>query len=67
VSLAGIKTDYVVSMIQGLSGGELISEEKTPAIWRVRQGMDKIEGIAKWKASEEYKSLGKESFDFLGY
>ncbi|KAK3806559.1 MAG: hypothetical protein JOS17DRAFT_767553 [Linnemannia elongata] len=67
VSLADVKTEYVISMIQGLSGEELISEEKTPAIWRVRQEMDKIEGVAKWKASEEYKSLGKENFDFLGY
>ncbi|OAQ28130.1 hypothetical protein K457DRAFT_139014 [Linnemannia elongata AG-77] len=67
VSLADVKTDYVISMIQGLSGDELVSEEKTPAIWKVRQEMDKIGGVAEWKASEEYKSLGKENFDFLGY
>jgi hypothetical protein len=50
-----------------LSGEELISEEKTPAIWKVRQEIDKIEGVAEWKASEEYKSIGKENFDMLGY
>ncbi|KAG0284301.1 hypothetical protein BGZ96_011312 [Linnemannia gamsii] len=67
VTLADVKTDYVISMIQGLSGEELISKEKTPAIWRIRQEIDKIEGVAEWKASEEYKSIGKENFDFLGY
>lgn len=67
VTLADIKTYYVISMIQGLSGEELISEEKTPAIWRIRQEIDEIEGVAQWKASEEYKSIGKENFDFLGY
>ncbi|KAF8943037.1 hypothetical protein BGZ47_005857 [Haplosporangium gracile] len=67
VTLADVKTDYVIDMIQGLSGEELISEEKTPAIWKVRQEMDKIEAVAAWKASEEYKSIGKENFDFLGY
>ncbi|KAG0294810.1 hypothetical protein BGZ97_004965, partial [Linnemannia gamsii] len=34
VTLADVKTAYVISMIQGLSGEELISEEKTPAIWK---------------------------------
>ncbi|KAG0258822.1 Glutathione S-transferase S1 [Linnemannia exigua] len=67
VTLADVKTDYVISMIQGVSGEELVSEEKTPAIWKVRQEMDKIEGVAAWKASEEYKSLDKENFEFLAY
>ncbi|KAF9908659.1 Glutathione S-transferase S1 [Linnemannia zychae] len=67
VTLADVKTDYVISMIQGVSGEELVSKSKTPAIWKVREEMDKVEGIAAWKASEEYKSLDKENFEFLAY
>ncbi|KAF9122959.1 hypothetical protein BGW39_009374 [Mortierella sp. 14UC] len=67
VTLADVKTDYVISMIQALTGEEFVSESKTPAIWRVRQEMDKIEGVAAWKASEEYKVLSKANYDYLGY
>ncbi|KAG0269595.1 hypothetical protein BGZ95_002010 [Linnemannia exigua] len=67
VTLADVKTEYVISMILGVSGDELVSAEKTPAIWRIREEMDKVEGVAAWKASEEYKSLDKENFEFLAY
>ncbi|KAK3840982.1 MAG: hypothetical protein J3R72DRAFT_510707 [Linnemannia gamsii] len=67
VTLADVKTEYVISMILGVSGEELVSESKTPAIWRVREEMGKIEGIDVWKALEEYKSLDKENFEFLAY
>ncbi|KAF9904513.1 hypothetical protein EC991_002621 [Linnemannia zychae] len=67
VTLADIKTDYVITMIQGVTGEELISESKTPAIWKVRQEMDKIKSVAAWKASEEYKVLSKENDALLGY
>ncbi|KAK3840961.1 MAG: hypothetical protein J3R72DRAFT_422412 [Linnemannia gamsii] len=59
--------EYVISMILGVSGEELVSESKTPAIWRAREEMDKVEGIAVGKASEEYKSLDKENVEFLAY
>ncbi|KAG0378851.1 Glutathione S-transferase S1 [Mortierella sp. AD032] len=67
VTLADVKTDHVISMILGVSGEELVSESKTPAIWRVREEMNTVEGIAVWKASEEYKALEKENFEFLAY
>ncbi|KAF9128600.1 hypothetical protein BGW39_004896, partial [Mortierella sp. 14UC] len=67
VTLADAKTDYVISMIKGVSGDELISESKTPAIWKVRQEMDKVEGVAVWKASEEYKALDKDNLELLAY
>ncbi|KAG0279035.1 hypothetical protein BGZ95_002490 [Linnemannia exigua] len=67
VTLADVKTDYVITMIQALTGEELVSESKTPAIWRVRQEMDKIESVAAWKGSEEYKVLSKENYDMLAY
>ncbi|KAF9899941.1 hypothetical protein EC991_008130, partial [Linnemannia zychae] len=66
-TLADAKTDYVITIIQPMTGEELISESKTPAIWKVRQEMDKIESVAAWKASEEYKSISKDNYLLLGY
>ncbi|KAK3840987.1 MAG: hypothetical protein J3R72DRAFT_422434 [Linnemannia gamsii] len=66
-TLADVKTDYVITIIQAMTGEALISQENTPAIWKVRQEMDKIESVAVWKASEEYTSIGKDNFDLLGY
>ncbi|KAK3840959.1 MAG: hypothetical protein J3R72DRAFT_446206 [Linnemannia gamsii] len=67
VTLADVKTDYVITMILAMTGEELVSESKTPAIWRVRQEMNKIESVAAWRASEEYKILSKGNFDMLAY
>ncbi|KAF9128603.1 hypothetical protein BGW39_004899 [Mortierella sp. 14UC] len=66
-TLADVKTDYVITIIQAMTGEALVSENKTPAIWRVRQEMDKIESVAAWKASEEYKSISKDNYTLLGY
>ncbi|KAF9929044.1 hypothetical protein FBU30_001887 [Linnemannia zychae] len=66
-TLADVRTDYVISMILGITGDELISESKTPALWKVREEISKIPGVAKWRASEEWKSIDKENHDMLGY
>ncbi|KAF9540848.1 hypothetical protein EC957_003711, partial [Mortierella hygrophila] len=62
VSLADVKTDYV-----GLSGEELVSEVKTPAILRLKKESEKVEEIAVWKALEEYKGFSEHDFAFLGF
>ncbi|KAF9142542.1 hypothetical protein BG015_000760, partial [Linnemannia schmuckeri] len=67
VTLADVKADYLITIIQGITGEELISEEKTPAIWRVKKELEKVEGIAVWRASEEYKGISEQNFAFLGY
>ncbi|KAK3806550.1 MAG: hypothetical protein JOS17DRAFT_822878 [Linnemannia elongata] len=67
VTLADVKTDYLISAIQGVTDEELISEEKTPAIWRVKKELEKVEGVAVWRASEEYKGISEQNFAFLGF
>ncbi|KAG0298196.1 hypothetical protein BGZ96_001741 [Linnemannia gamsii] len=67
VTLADVKTDYLINIIQGITGEELVSEEKTPAIWRVRKELEKIEGVAVWRGSEEYKAISEQNFAFLGF
>ncbi|KAF9339807.1 hypothetical protein BGZ91_004641 [Linnemannia elongata] len=67
VTLADVKTDNLISIIQGVTGEELVSEEKTPAIWKVKKELEKVEGVAVWRASEEYKGISERNFDFLGF
>ncbi|KAF8936686.1 hypothetical protein BGZ47_009385 [Haplosporangium gracile] len=67
VTFADVKADDLITAIQGNSGDESVSEEKTPATRRVRKELEKVEGIAVWRASEEYKSISEQSFAFLGY
>ncbi|KAF9080365.1 hypothetical protein BGX23_002273 [Mortierella sp. AD031] len=67
VSLADVKTDFVISLIQSVSGEELVSEEKTPAIWKVRVELNKIEGLAAWKKTEEFKQLSEKNYAAIGF
>jgi len=57
VSLADLKTDMMIRLIQSMTGEELISESKTPALWKVRVELSKIEGVAAWKKTEQFKAL----------
>ncbi|KAF9082361.1 hypothetical protein BGX23_012537 [Mortierella sp. AD031] len=50
-----------------LTGEDLVSEEKTPAIWRVRVELDKVEGVAAWKKTEEYKLFSEKNLALLGF
>ncbi|KAF9096645.1 hypothetical protein BGX29_008482 [Mortierella sp. GBA35] len=67
VTLADIKTDLIITLIQSLTGEDLVSEEKTPAIWRVRVELDKVEGVAAWKKTEEYKLFSEKNLALLGF
>ncbi|KAG0064313.1 Glutathione S-transferase S1 [Linnemannia elongata] len=67
VSLADVTTDLLLGLIQGMTGEELVSKSKTPAIWEVREKLNKIEGLAAWKQTEEFKILSENNFTALGF
>ncbi|KAF9143922.1 hypothetical protein BGX30_014311 [Mortierella sp. GBA39] len=46
VALVDVKTDYLINVIQGVTGEELVSEEETPAILRLKKELEKVERIA---------------------
>ncbi|KAG9063282.1 Glutathione S-transferase S1 [Linnemannia hyalina] len=67
VTLADVTTDFLIGLIQGVTGEELVSKSKTPAIWEVREKLNKIEGLAAWKQTEEFKMLSEKNFAVLGF
>lgn len=67
VTLADVKATFLISLIQCVTGEELVSKSKTPAIWAVREELDKIENVAAWKKTEMYKELSEKNFAALGF
>ncbi|KAK3834391.1 MAG: hypothetical protein JOS17DRAFT_43478 [Linnemannia elongata] len=67
ISYADVTTDFVIGMIQGMTGEELVSKTKTPAIWAVREKLNKIESVAAWKQTEEFKAMDEKNFATLGF
>jgi len=67
VTLADVSTVFLIGLIQGVTGEELVSKSKTPAIWEVREQLDKIEGVAAWKKTEMFKELDEKTLAVLGF
>ncbi|KAF9997225.1 Glutathione S-transferase S1 [Modicella reniformis] len=66
-SLADFKVAFLISIVQGIAGDEVISESKTPAIMKVKATVDAIPGVAKWQESAEYKAISDKTFNALGF
>ncbi|KAF9185759.1 hypothetical protein BGZ51_002102 [Haplosporangium sp. Z 767] len=66
-SLPDFKLAQLVSMIQSITGEDLISEKLTPAIFKVKTEVNKIPGLVAWMQTEEFKALSKANFEALGY
>ncbi|KAF9136313.1 hypothetical protein BGW39_000029 [Mortierella sp. 14UC] len=66
-SLADVKTELVIRLIQSMSGEDLVSESKTPAIWEVLTQLNKVEGLAAWKKTEVYKTFSEKNFAGIGF
>ncbi|KAF9121780.1 Glutathione S-transferase S1 [Mortierella sp. GBA39] len=67
VSLADVKTDFLLGLIQGVIGEDLVSKSKTPALWQVREKLNKIESLAAWKQTEEFKAMSEKNLANFGY
>ncbi|OAQ26282.1 hypothetical protein K457DRAFT_128348 [Linnemannia elongata AG-77] len=67
VSLADVTTDLLLGLIQGVTGEKLVSKSKTPAMWEVREKMNKIKGLSAWKQTKEFKTLSEKNFAALGF
>ncbi|KAG0369299.1 hypothetical protein BC939DRAFT_450597 [Gamsiella multidivaricata] len=66
-TLADIKTYYVVGMLQSLTGEDLVSESKTPAIWKVKTALEDIPSASAWFKSEDYKTFSEENKRLSGF
>ncbi|KAF9962698.1 Glutathione S-transferase S1 [Mortierella alpina] len=66
-TLADFKTAQLISIIQGFSGEDLISEKLTPALIKVRATVDKIPSLAAWRATDEWKAFADRNKAALGF
>ncbi|KAF8934890.1 hypothetical protein EDD21DRAFT_161804 [Dissophora ornata] len=67
LTLADLMTAQLVVIIQSITGEDLVSKEKTPAIWKVKTTVEEIPSYAAWRATEEYKALSERNFNILGF
>ncbi|KAF9108360.1 hypothetical protein BGX27_008365 [Mortierella sp. AM989] len=67
VTIADIKSALIVRLARTLSGDELISQEKTPALWKLKTEIESIPNLQKWAQTEEYKALLKSNVELVGF
>ncbi|KAG0352830.1 hypothetical protein BC939DRAFT_450685 [Gamsiella multidivaricata] len=66
-SLADIKTYHILGLLQSLTGEDLISESKTPAIWKVKTTLESMPSVRAWRETEDFKAFSEKNLNFLGY
>ncbi|KAI8605612.1 hypothetical protein EDD21DRAFT_363171 [Dissophora ornata] len=66
-TIADIKTAHLITMLQGFTGEDLISEAKTPALMKVKATVEMIPSLAAWRETEEYKAMSERNFNILGF
>ncbi|KAG0048625.1 hypothetical protein BGZ83_006444 [Gryganskiella cystojenkinii] len=67
VSLADFKTAFLIDMIRGITGEDFITEAKTPAIWKVREVIERKESVKAWKATKEFKEISERNYAGIGF
>ncbi|KAI1320223.1 hypothetical protein EDD11_001828 [Mortierella claussenii] len=67
VTLADIKSYYFLGIIQYVFGEDLISETKTPALWKVRSEFGSIPSVKAFLSSEQYKEFSKRTLEIIGF
>ncbi|KAF9574710.1 hypothetical protein EC968_005715 [Mortierella alpina] len=68
LSIADIKTATFLDHLVRVGGEEVvISEEATPAIWKVKMTLEENPKYAEWRDSEQFKSFTEVNLRFFGY
>ncbi|KAF9352585.1 Glutathione S-transferase S1 [Mortierella sp. AD094] len=67
VTAADIKSTLIVRLALTHTGDEIISEEKTPALWKLKSEIENIPNLQKWAQTEEYKALAKCNIEVLEF
>jgi len=66
-SMADVKTLFVMNLIRGMTGDDLITKEKTPALWKVKENIEAKESHKAWAATEDYKAISEQNLKVLGF
>ncbi|KAG0021314.1 Glutathione S-transferase S1 [Podila clonocystis] len=66
LSFADVQTAHLIKMVNGLYG-EVVSEEKYPALWKVHTTLEAILSYRAWTQTESYKQLSDKNKEILGF
>ncbi|GJJ76151.1 hypothetical protein EMPS_08510 [Entomortierella parvispora] len=66
-SLADVKMAGLVDMVRVVTGDDMVSKEKTPAMWKVKEAMEASPSVKAWKATPEFKEISERNFQFMGF
>lgn len=67
MSLADITTAGVVSVVNGLWSADIITKEKSPALWKVYSNVVSTPSYVAWTQTESFKTLAAGNVKALGY
>ncbi|KAF8925217.1 hypothetical protein BGZ58_001002 [Dissophora ornata] len=67
LTMADLKTSLIVRIAQSMTGDDIVSESKTPAVWKVKTEVEKIPNLQKWKQTEQYRALAEKNKMILGF
>ncbi|KAF8935284.1 hypothetical protein BGZ52_013177 [Haplosporangium bisporale] len=67
LSLADVTTAGVINVVNGLWGADSITEEKTPALWKVYANVVSTPSYIAWTQTESFKTLAAGNVKLLGF
>ncbi|KAF8950477.1 hypothetical protein BGZ46_004492 [Entomortierella lignicola] len=65
-TLPDIKAAQLINIINSIQEGA-ITEESTPALWKVKTSIDSAPGLKAWRATEQFKEFSERTFNAIGY
>lgn len=66
-SLADLQTAFLIKMVVGLWGTDVISESKNLALWKVKTNLEANSGYAAWTQTDSFKALDAMSKQLIGF
>lgn len=67
LSFADVQTVNLIQIVDVLYGGDVVTEAKTPALWKVKTTLEAIPSYAAWTQTESFKALSAKNKEILGF
>ncbi|KAF9582736.1 hypothetical protein BGW38_010830 [Lunasporangiospora selenospora] len=67
LTLADIRTATIISAATFFSGEEIVSETKTPALWKLKTSIEAIPSYVAWRKTDTYKALALKNKELIGF
>ncbi|KAF8930181.1 hypothetical protein BGZ52_001328 [Haplosporangium bisporale] len=67
MSIADVLTVNLINIVVGIYGGDVVTEAKTPALWKVKTTLEAIPSYAAWTQTESFKAISARNKEVLGF